>query len=113
VLPIRFLSNIKVIFLPAKGTSQPQPLDLGIIHAFKCHYRKQSIHKTVAMTDRGLLHNVSQIKLDVLSATHFTPEAWRLVTPTTTKNCFEVCSFSIDHVSSNDDSVDEEDDWHS
>jgi hypothetical protein len=26
-------------------------LDLGIIHAFKCHYRKQLIQKTVAMMD--------------------------------------------------------------
>jgi hypothetical protein len=38
-----FLSNVKVIFLPANCTSQPQPLHLGIIHAFKCHYRKQMI----------------------------------------------------------------------
>jgi hypothetical protein len=70
------------------------------------------------MTDEGLLQDVTQMKLDVLSAVHFTPEAWRLVTPTTIKNCFVKCGFSIDHVSSNANSAvklseDEEDDWHS
>jgi hypothetical protein len=46
-----FLRNIKVVFLSA---SLLQPLDLGIILGMKCHYRNQSISKTVAMIDRGL-----------------------------------------------------------
>jgi hypothetical protein len=49
------LSNIKVIFLPANCISQLQPLSLGIIHAFKRHYRKQLIWKTIAMLDGELL----------------------------------------------------------
>jgi hypothetical protein len=58
------------------------------------------------------------VKLEVLYAVHFTAEAWRLITPTTIKNCVVNCGFSIDHVSSNDDSAVkltecEEDDWHS
>jgi hypothetical protein len=35
-----FLSNIKVIFLPANCISQLQPLELGITRAVKCHYKK-------------------------------------------------------------------------
>jgi hypothetical protein len=45
------------------------------------------------------------MKLDVLSAVHFIAEAWRLMTPTTIKNCFVKCGFSIDHVSSNEGSA--------
>jgi hypothetical protein len=56
-----FLSNIKDVFLPANCTNQLQPLDLGIIHAFKCHYRKQLIQKTVAVIDGGLLQVATQI----------------------------------------------------
>jgi hypothetical protein len=70
------------------------------------------------MTDGGLLQDATQMKLDVLSAMQFIAEAWRLITPTIIKNCFVKCGFSIDHVSSNDDSAvilseDEEDDWQS
>jgi hypothetical protein len=62
-------SNIKVVFLPANYTTQPQPLYLGIIHAFKYHYRKQLISKTAAMIDGGLLQDAAQMKLNV-SAMH-------------------------------------------
>jgi hypothetical protein len=100
-----FLSNIKVIFLPAKCTSQLQPLDLGIIHAFKCHYRKQLIQRTVALINGGLLQQATQMKLDMLFAVHFIAEAWRLITPTAFENYFVNCCFSVDHVSSNNDSA--------
>jgi hypothetical protein len=48
--------------------------DLGIINAFKCCYTKQLIQKTVAMTDWGLFQDVTQMKLDVLSAMRFIAE---------------------------------------
>jgi hypothetical protein len=89
-----------------------------IIHVFKCHYRKDLIQKTATAIDGGLLQDVTQMKLDVFSAMHFIAEAWRQITPTTIKNCFVKCGFSIDHVSNNDDSAvkfteDEENGWHS
>jgi hypothetical protein len=82
----------------------------------ECHYRKQLIRKTVA--DWGLLQDAAQMKLDVLSAMHFITEAWRLIKPTTNKNCFVRCGFSSDHTSNNDDSAlklteVEENDWRS
>lgn len=40
-------SNIKITFHPTAHTTQP-PLDLRIICAFKCHYRKLLLQKTVA-----------------------------------------------------------------
>jgi hypothetical protein len=54
-----FLCNIKAVFLPVKFTSQLQPLDLGVMHAFNCHYRKQLIQKTASMTDGGLLQDAT------------------------------------------------------
>jgi hypothetical protein len=62
----------------------------------------------------GLLQDATLKKLCVLSAVHFTAEAWSLITPMTIKNCFVKCDFSIDHVSSGDSAVklSEEDDWH-
>jgi hypothetical protein len=68
------------------------------------------------MTDGGLGQDAAQMKLDVLSAMHFIAEAWWMITPTTIKNCFVNCCFSISHASSTDDSArklsdDEEDNW--
>jgi hypothetical protein len=36
---------------------------------------------------------------------HLLAEPWRLITPTAIKNCFVKCYFSVDHVSSSDDSA--------
>jgi hypothetical protein len=90
--------------------------DLGIINAFKCCYAKLLIQKTVAMIDRGLLQDATQMKLDVLSAMHFAAEDWELVTLTTIKNCFVKCHFSNDPVSGSNENAmklsEDEDDWH-
>jgi hypothetical protein len=67
----KLFRNIEVVFVPANCTSQLQPLDLGVIHAFKCHYTKQFIQKTVAMLYEGLLQDATQMKQDMLSAMHF------------------------------------------
>jgi hypothetical protein len=37
----------------------------AIIHAFKCHNRKQLIQNTVAMIEEGLLQDAMQMKLDL------------------------------------------------
>jgi hypothetical protein len=79
------------------------------------HYKKQLISKTAAMIRWG---TAIQMKLDVLSAVHFTAETQRLIISTTIKNFSVKCGFSNNHVSSNDDSAvklseDEQDDWHS
>jgi hypothetical protein len=69
------LSKVRVVFLPANCSSQLEPLDLGIIHAFKCcHYRKQLIRNTVAMIDGGLFQDAIQMKLHVLSLVLFIAE---------------------------------------
>jgi hypothetical protein len=47
----------------------------------------------------------SQMKPAVLSAVHFIAEAWRFITHNKIKNFFVKCDFSIDHISSTDDSA--------
>ena len=37
---VELLTNVKVYFLPPNTTSVIQPMDQGIIAAFKCYYRK-------------------------------------------------------------------------
>jgi hypothetical protein len=49
------LKNIKAIFLPPNCTSHLQPLDTGIIHTFKCQYRKQLIWKVISAIEGELL----------------------------------------------------------
>jgi hypothetical protein len=88
-----------------------------MISVFKCRYRKQLISNAAAMIDEGLIHDATQLKLDVLSTMYFIAEAWKLITPTTIKNCYVKCGFSNDVSSNNESAVkltdDEEDDWHS
>jgi hypothetical protein len=45
------------------------------------------------------------MKLDVLVAMHLIAKAWRLTTPTTFKNCFVMCGFSVNHVGSKNGSA--------
>jgi hypothetical protein len=58
------------------------------------------------------------MQLDVLPAVHIIAKPWRLITPTSDKNCFVECGFLIDCVNTNDHSTVkltevEEDVWHS
>jgi hypothetical protein len=88
-----FLSNVKVVFLPATA------------FRFGNHPCIQvPLQKTADCShDRwGLLRDAAQMKLDELSAVDFIAEVWRLITPTAIKNCFVKCGFLIDHVRSND-----------
>jgi hypothetical protein len=102
---LTFLRNIKIVFFPANCISQLQHLDLGIIHAFNCHYRTRLARKTSASIEGGMLQDTVQMDLNVFSAWYFITEEWRLITPTTIKNRFMSCGLSIHHVTNNDSNV--------
>lgn len=54
----------------------------------------------------GLLENTSCVRLGVLSAMHFIAEAWKLITLTTVKNCFEKCGlYQLSVCNSDDDAL--------
>ena len=101
--------NVKLIFLPKCTTSRLQPLDAGLIRAFKCKYTKRLLKYVVSRIDEG--KNASEIIQDVnmAKANHWLQVAWRDVS-TETINCFQKCGFGQVPVNSvtNDNEIDEE-----
>ena len=43
------LSNVKLIFLPPNATSRLQPMDMGVIHTLKAHYRQRLVRRMIAI----------------------------------------------------------------
>jgi hypothetical protein len=96
-----FFSTIKVLFLEGSYITQPHPLYLGIIHAFKCHLAdfEDCNHDRLGIGPRCCIDEAGCV---VYSA--FNSRTVELITPTKVKNGFVKCGFLIDHASSNDDS---------
>lgn len=81
------LEAVKIIFLPPNTTSVIQPMDQGIIKAFKFHYRKlvlQSIIDYMELHGRKPTDNI-----DVMQAMRFIQLAWNRVTQQTIHHCFK------------------------
>ncbi|KAH1246141.1 CENP-B 2 [Glycine max] len=86
---IEGLRNVKLLFLPPNMTSKIQPCDVGIIRAFKMHYRRRFYRKIlegyeVKQSDPG--------KINVLDAINLAIPAWTIdVRKETIVNCFRHC----------------------
>ena len=80
------LSNTKVVFLPPNATSVCQPLDQGIIKAWKAHYRRKWVRFLCAEYDK----NKDPLEtINVLQAIRWSIEAWEQdVSTTTIENCW-------------------------
>lgn len=80
------LKNTTVIFLPPNVTSRHQPLDQGIIHAWKCHYLNKWLTYLIARADLG---KDTMEEMEVLKAMRWGMTSWHLkVTETTIENCW-------------------------
>lgn len=90
------LHNVEIVFFPANCTSELQPLDLGIIQAFKFLYRKYLVARSVLMLDTG--KEPSSMKIDLLNALHFAARAWNEVKISTIQNCFVKAGFVFPEV---------------
>lgn len=96
-------SNVTVKYLPPNTTSHLQPLDQGIIRAFKAGYRKRVI--------KWLLQNMEAVqsvyeltkRLTVLDAIHWISAAWNDLDTKCIENCFRKAGFKKD--ANNDDDV--------
>ncbi|CAF1116814.1 unnamed protein product [Rotaria magnacalcarata] len=62
------LSNIKLQYFPPNTTSKLQPLDQGIIHVFKIHYRKYLVKHIIARSATAQTSNdIKVTALDVIA----------------------------------------------
>lgn len=104
------LRNIKLIFFPANCTSQLQPLDLGIIHAFKTNYRRILVRKLLTFIDCG--RDPKTFKVSVLDALHFIARSWMDIKTSTIVNCFKKAGFSPQEIEEEENSCEEiETEW--
>ncbi|XP_041364109.1 tigger transposable element-derived protein 6-like [Gigantopelta aegis] len=99
------LSNVTLKYLPANTTSHLQPLDQGIIRAFKARYRRHMLRYLVTRID--VVGNASDLckQLTLLDAIHWISQAWNEMKPNMISKCFSVAGFSP-----TDESVLEDDD---
>jgi len=82
--------NIELVFLPPNTTSLIQPLDQGIIKAFKTFYRSDMRRKIIDAIDDGQGNGSNTAKkMTVLQAIHMSHNAWMKVTTSCIVNCFK------------------------
>lgn len=79
------LVNTEICWLPPNSTSKLQPLDQGIIAAFKARYRKRWIGYMLEQHEIGLN---ALYTMNVLKAVQWCIRAWDEVTPKTIANCW-------------------------
>jgi hypothetical protein len=79
------LTNTKIHMLPPNTTSKLQPMDSGIIAAFKKRYRHRHMSNAVDRDENG---EVNLYKVDQLTAMKWSIEAWKDVSATTISNCW-------------------------
>ena len=80
--------HIKIVFFPPNCTSRLQPLDLGIIQAFKLKYMKLMLtHVVSKIYDCNYATEVCKC-VDLLQAIRWITQAWESVSDSTIKKCF-------------------------
>ena len=85
-------SQKRIIFLPKNTTSRLLPIDAGIIQNFKVKYKKKLVKYVFARINEN--SSATRIIKDrnILMAIQWEQEAWKEVTGTIIKNCFEKCA---------------------
>jgi len=94
--PTITLSNIKLQFLPPNTTSLIQPLDQGVIRAFKENYRKLILRRIINEFEKKKTFNLKDI--NVLDAIYWVAKAWDEVKSSTISKCFKNSGFDLDLV---------------
>jgi|GEM_PF-1216312 len=80
------LPNIEILFLPPHTTSKIQPMDAGIIMAFKRNYRHFHIQWMLEEVESG--KKADDLKMDILRGIRYVIKAWNEVKERTIYNCW-------------------------
>ena len=87
---VQGLEFIKLVFMPPNTSSKLQPMDQGVIHSLKSHYRKILLLKMIASIDSGK----NKFCVTILDAINFVHMAWQRVSQETIANCFRHGGFN-------------------
>jgi hypothetical protein len=83
------LSNLTLAFLPANTTSVIQPLDQGIIAAWKMGYKRKLLEWTIAEYDDAAEGtDLGKVQANVKQAITWAVEAWNELSNCTIRNCW-------------------------
>lgn len=84
------LDSVEVKFLPPNTTTELQPCDAGIIHSFKCHYKRLFIQNRINAYDNMQDSIVEKLEdYTIYDALQNAAEAWSTVSSQTISNCWK------------------------
>ena len=89
------LSNIKLVFLSKNITSRLQPLDAGIIRAFKLKSCRMLIRYVISRGDDNKRASKIINKINILKVIGWVKSPWRELTSDTINHCFENVVFLL------------------
>ncbi len=81
---INQLTNVKVVMFAPNMTSNIQPLDAGIIHSFKCYYKKLFLANLINQIED---YNEYEL-INQLEAMNIIKQAWHSVSLSTIRKCW-------------------------
>lgn len=87
--PSPILTNITLLYLPLNTTSKLQPLNQGIIAAFKAAYRRQYADYMVQYFNR---HSEAPQTLNIRSAIYLMADTWESIPTSAISNCWKRAS---------------------
>ncbi|CAB4484917.1 unnamed protein product [Rhizophagus irregularis] len=84
------LDSVEVKFLLPNTTTALQPCDAGIIHSFKCHYKRLFIQNRIDAYD-NVQDGIVEVLADynIFEALQNSAEAWSMVSSQTISNCWK------------------------
>jgi len=88
------LRNVKVLAFPPNTTSKLQPLDAGIIAAFKHHYRRKQISWGLDQLDEGR----NPYSINQLQAMRWSQGAWNSLEESVFANCWRHTGFTRENI---------------